>query len=314
MSQQVVGAVDIGGTKIAIGIVDDAGRVCAREEFPTAPEDGFDAAMTQIAQRLTRTRRALNVDLVGIGIGCTGPVDPVSGTIGNVDFLPGWHGCNPVSRLSDRCGVSVALENDADAAALGEAVHGAGRGKGNLIFVTVGTGIGGGILVNGSLYRGAGGIHPEIGHHTIDASGPLCFCGLNGCWEILARGPAIAQRYAAASARDGAKDVIDARAVCDLARTGDDLALREIRLEAQYLAIGIANLVTLYAPEAIVLGGSVMRSADLFLPTIRRLLDRPGSLVPAEHIELRTATLGDDAPLVGAAVVWRHRFQKAQGS
>jgi glucokinase len=301
-----IGAVDIGGTKIAIGIVREGGSIATHEEIPTAARDGFDAAMDVIWKTLDRLRTKSGVDLRGIGIGCTGPVDPFTGEIGVVDFLPGWNGRNPVHTLHRMSGLSVAMENDADAAVLGEAAYGAGRDKKNLIFVTIGTGIGGGIVVDGRLYRGVRGAHPEIGHHTIDASGPQCFCGARGCWEVLARGPAIAERLMRESPSDYAQ--LTAKDVCALARKSDAAALREVGREGRYLGLGIANLITLFTPELIVLGGSVMESADLFMPAIREVVNTQCGLVPAAQVELRTAALGNDAALIGAAVVWLHRF------
>ncbi len=197
------------------------------------------------------------------------------------------------------------MENDADAAALAEAEWGAGRGKRSLICVTVGTGIGAGIVLNGSLYRGVGGAHPEVGHHVIDDSGPRCFCGARGCWEVLARGPAMAERVLRESpAREG----VTAQEVCEAARAGDPLAAREVEREGRYLGLGIANLITLYVPETIVLAGSVMESLDLFLPVIRRVVSESCGLVPADRVEIAPAALGAATPLVGAAAVWLHRL------
>ncbi len=133
------------------------------------------------------------MEITGIGIGSTGPIDPFAGQIGDVNFLPGWQGSNIVEDLGRLFQVKVTMENDADAAALGEAGWGAGRNKNRLICVTVGTGISGGIILDGKLYRGVDNAHPEIGHHLIDVSGPRCLCGFHGCWESLAAGPAVAQ-------------------------------------------------------------------------------------------------------------------------
>ena len=313
-ADKITGAVDIGGTKIAVGAIDGSGRVLAKEETPTAARDGFDAAMERVTAMLGAVRAKAGVELCGIGIGCTGPVDPISGDIGVVDFLPGWTGRNPVERLSAAFGLSVAMENDADAAALGEAEWGAGRGKKSLICVTVGTGIGGGIILNGQLYRGVEGAHPEIGHHVIDDSGPLCFCGARGCWEILARGPAMVERLLSELPPGyPPRETLSAKTICELARAGDSYALGEVSREGYYLGVGIANLITLFAPEMIVLGGNVMGSADLFLPLIGEVVHKNCGLVPAEKVELRLASLGADAPLVGAGMVWCHRFANRGG-
>ncbi len=197
----VTGAVDIGGTKIAVGAIDASGGCWAGPIRRLRPAKASMPRWPGSGELLDTVRASAGVELCGIGIGCTGPVDPLSGEIGQVEFLPGWQGANPVATLAGRFGVDVAMENDADAAVLGELQWGAGRGRRNLICVTIGTGIGGGIVLNGALYRGVGGAHPEIGHHVIDDSGPKCYCGARGCWEVLASGPAIAARCARAACR-----------------------------------------------------------------------------------------------------------------
>lgn len=309
MDRVLVGAVDIGGTKIAVAIVDNQGRILIQRETPTEPEAGFDAAIKRIDLRLRECLKESGASLQGIGIGCTGPVNPCTGEIGIVGLLPGWDGRNLVQALSERFAVRTALENDADAASLGEAFWGAGRGKNTLICVTIGTGIGGGIIVGRKLYRGVGNSHPEVGHHVIDAFGPLCYCGANGCWEVLARGPAMAEW----AIQNAPKDYphlkgLTARHLCELATGAEPFALKAVKREAFYLGLGISNLVTLYSPDMIVLGGSVMRSSHLFLPEIRRMVRQNCGLVPHEKTEIILASLGPDAPLIGAARVWHHRF------
>jgi glucokinase len=176
----MIGAVDIGGTKVAVGVVNDSGQVLSRKEMPTDAES-YANGLAAIASMLRETAQNAGVELTGIGIGSTGPVDPFSGKFGEVDFLPGWRGQNPGADLARMFEVQVALENDADAAALAEAGWGAGQSKSRLVYVTVGTGIGGGLVFDGRLYRGVDGSHPELGHQVIDPSGPLCSCGYRGC-------------------------------------------------------------------------------------------------------------------------------------
>ncbi len=306
---EVVGAVDIGGTKIAAGILDGHGRILAQRETPTLAQEGFDAAMDRVTAMLRECRKETGRAFCGVGIGCTGPVDPFTGEIGDVDFLPGWQGRNPVGELAQAFGRPTAMENDADAAALGEAMWGAGAGKATVICVTVGTGIGGGIIVGGELYRGVGGAHPELGHHVIDPSGPRCFCGADGCWEVLAAGPAMtAWAEANAPADYPNRADLSARRLCSLAGHQDPLALEAVAREARWLGLGIANLVTLFTPDMIVLGGSVMRSAPLFLPEIRARVAQNCGLVPHRMTEIALATLGQHAGLIGAGAVWHMRF------
>jgi glucokinase len=245
----------------------------------------------------------------GIGIGSTGPVYPLTGAIGDVNFFPNWNGENPVQDLERAFRVGVAIENDADAAALGEASWGAGRNKSRLIYVTVGTGIGVGLIFDGKVYRGIDYSHPEIGHHLIDPSGPPCYCGFHGCWESLATGPAMETWMAASVSADYPHRAdLSAKRICELARVGDTLAIKAVEREARYLSLGLANLVTLYVPDSIVLGGSVMKSADLFLGTIRNTIAASCHFVPHERAEIALASLGEDANLIGAARVWYHKF------
>jgi glucokinase len=307
----MIGAVDIGGTKIALGIVDGRGKVLARAQVPTDGQNyahGLDA----IVRMLRETSAKLGEAVTGIGIGATGPVDPIRGEFGDVDFLPGWRGKNLVRDLEQNFSVRVAMENDGDAAALAEAGWGAGRNRTRLIYVTVGTGIGGGIILDGKLYRGVDGAHPEVGHQVLDSSGPHCSCGFRGCWESLAAGPAMVnwlERHAPPGYlhRQG----VTAKRICELAREGDEVAQQAVEHEAYYLGLGIANLITMFTPDAIVLSGSVMKSAPLFMDRIREVIRSGCRFVPSEKTELTLASLGDDTNLIGAARVWHYRFAEA---
>jgi glucokinase len=305
----MIGAVDIGGTKIAVGIVDDEGHVRERLETPTSAEQGYARALERTADLLCQVSQRSRLEITGIGIGSTGPVDPFTGIIGDVNFLPGWKGSNIVQDLSQLFRVKVAMENDADAAALGEAGWGAGKNRTRLIYVTVGTGIGGGIILDGKLYRGVDHAHPELGHHVIDASGPLCQCGFHGCWESLAAGPAMVE-WVKAEAPPGYAHLenLSAQKICELSQAGDVLAKRAVEREAYCLGLGLANLVVLFAPDVIVLGGSVMKSAPLFLDGIQKVIRESCRYVPFEKTAIAMASLGDDANLIGAARVWHHRF------
>jgi glucokinase len=305
----MIAAVDIGGTKIAAGIVDRNGKVLAKTECPTDAGSGYANGLKRMVAMLRDVSQSAGAEISGIGIGSTGVVYPETGEFGDADFLPGWRGCKIVADLSKEFAVRVAIENDGDAAALAEAGWGAGKGKSRLIYVTVGTGIGGGIILDGKLYRGVTAAHPEIGHHVLDASGPMCTCGFRGCWEALATGPAMEAWFKSQAPQNGTShESASAREICDMARAGDAAARKAVDREAYYLGLGLANLITLFVPEVIVLGGSVMKSADLLLEKMRAVIRSGCRFVPAEKTELALASLGQDSNLIGAAMVWHHRF------
>jgi len=303
----MIGAVDIGGTKIAAGIVDDSGKVLSKLEAPTENARAYPDGLRHMARMLREAAQKANQPLTGIGIGSTGWVYPFTGEFGDVDFFPLWKGCNPVQDLAREFGVRVALENDGDASALGEAAWGAGKGKSRLIYITVGTGIGGGIILDGQLYRGADKAHPEVGHHVIDGSGPQCTCGFRGCWEALATGPAMAAWFnEKAQAGNGQAEALEAKEIFELAARGDTLAREAVAREAHYLGLGLANLINLFVPEMIVMGGSLMKSVRL--EDLRNVIAQGCRFVPFEQTQLAMASLGEDANLIGAARVWHHRF------
>ncbi len=311
----MIAGVDIGGTKIAVGMIDDDGRLRSRLESPTSADSGYSKALDRITRMLGEARAKAGAAITGIGIGSTGPIDPFTGELGEVNFFPAWKGENPVKDLEAIFKVSVAIENDADAAALGEAGWGAGKGRSRLVYVTVGTGIGVGVVLDGKIYRGAAQAHPEIGHLLLDPSGPECWCGFHGCWESLAAGPAmVAWLEKNAPADYPHRKGLTAERICALARENEEWALLAVEREGTYLGYGLASLVTIFIPEVIVLGGGVMKSADLFLGRARQIIAASCGLVPHERTELVLASLGEDANLIGAARVWHHRFgEKGDG-
>ena len=297
----MIGSVDIGGTKIAVAAVGDGGTVLFRNECLTEPQLGFPNAMLRIQRML---REAVNAcgSMQGLGIACPGPLDPFTGVIGDVGTLPGWMGCNLKEPLEREFGVSVAVENDADAAALAEYGCGSGRGAASFIYITISTGIGGGIILGGHLYRGVAGSHPEVGHQILDSSGPLCYCKAHGCWESLASGTAISEWMYEQAPHRGK---LTAARICAMSVEGNPLAAQAVRRQAHYLGLGLANLVTLFAPEVIALGGGVMKSSALFLDEALGVVREYCTQVPAESVRIVLASLGSDVGLQGAAQAWR---------
>lgn len=299
----LIGAVDIGGTKIAIGLVDREGNLHAYRDIPTQAESGPQDAVLRIDKVLRKIFNASQGNLIGIGIGSTGPVYPMTGEIGKLDFLPGWDGFNIVQQLADRFNLPVAMENDADAAALGEARWGAGKGASHFLYVTVSTGIGTGFVIDGALYRGVNSSHPEMGHHIIDPSGPLCSCGGNGCWESLASGPAMVQWM-------NDPRFTSAQEICSAAEQGHEHARQAVERTGRYLGIGLANMVTLFVPDVIALGGGVMQSRHLFWEQIQSSIKTICGYVPYQEVRIVPAKLGYQAGLIGAACVWLHRYSR----
>jgi glucokinase len=214
--------------------VESQGKVLSSEESPTGSDCEHTRGLDTIMSMLRDVARNAGGELCGVGIGSTGPVDPFNGDFGELGFLPKWRSKSLVKDLARIFNVPVASENDGDAGALAEAGWGAGKNKSRLIYVTVGTGIGGGIILNGKLYRGVEGAHPEIGHQVLDPSGPLCSCGFRGCWESLAAGPAMAAWLESTAPPDYQHRMgLTAKRICQLAVEGDELARSAVSREAR---------------------------------------------------------------------------------
>jgi glucokinase len=313
----MIGAIDIGGTKIALGLVnEERGAIVRQVVFPTEPQRGFKDGMGRVCAAMLKLleESGMGVDptgLRGIGVGCTGPLDPFSGVLAhNADTLPSWQGHNLVEGL--KClGVPVVVENDADAAVLGEYTWGAGQGSTRFLYVTISTGIGSGAVLDHKLYRGVDGSHPEIGHSVVDPNGPPCYCGATGCWEMLASGTALAAWYNTrkAGAPEQRAAGLSARQVCALAEQGDRLAQSAVQHEADYLGLGLSNLVNYFVPDVIALGGGVIKSWPLFKERVQRVVAQNTHMVPSEKVRILPARLGDDAALLGAAQAWLDRIE-----
>ena len=301
---QAIG-VDVGGTKIAALRIDAAGSVRARSARPTPASD---AAGTLDALEAC-VRELLEDDVVGIGAGVAGLV--ASGP-GVVRFSPNtaWGELAVGERLDRAFGLPWRVDNDATAAAFGEARFGAGRGARTMVLLTVGTGIGGGIVLDGRPFVGANGFAGEFGHVTVDPAGPVCGCGNRGCLEILASGNAIgrygreaaAREPSSALARSGLIERIDGRVVARLAEQGDALAREAIATAGRWLGIGIAGIVDVLDPEIVVVGGGAAAAGEFLLAPARDAL--AATVVGSAHrptVPVVPATLGNDAGAIGAA-------------
>ncbi|MBA3872518.1 MAG: ROK family protein [Anaerolineae bacterium] len=306
--------VDIGGTNMSAAVVDtQTGHILSRETIETlasqGPEDGMRRLCDLIRHVLSQARIEAKT-IIGIGIGCTGPVDTERGLMQNPFTLPTWDDLPIVEVLAQAFQVPVLLLNDAHAAALAEHQKGAGRGTQSMVYITVSTGIGGGIIFNQRLYRGKALMAGEVGHQSIDYQGKLCYCGGHGCWEMYAAGPAIAimaQERVSESSQiwtlaHGQPEKITAKLVGEAAQQADTLALGILREAGLYLGKGIANLINILAPEIVVMGGGVMQSQKFILPAVHVTLKQQSFMVAADDIKIVTAELGLNAGVVGAAV------------
>ena len=308
MSERIVIGVDIGGTLVRVGAFDGEGQLLGQNEAGIA-SIGPDNGLSLIEHLIRLTLDSVNArSLLGIGIGCTGPLDTVRGLVNNPYTLEGWSNVPIVERLSKAFKVPVRLENDADAAALGEYWKGAGRGAQRLYAVTVGTGVGTSLIVEGKIYRGVDGSHPEGGHQLIDPNGPECYCGYRGCWESLISGTAISSHARSAKNNehlvelaDGDPDRINTRLIADAARAGNPIAVDIMQKAAHDFSLGMVNIISLFVPDVIVLSGGVMKSADLFLPTLEAMLKTPNPMVPFDRVQILPAQLGYYAALYGGA-------------
>jgi len=289
--------IDIGATKIAVGAVEGSGAIVARTAFPTEAAAGFDRALRRILAAIDETVSAAGwrrSELAGVGIGCAGPVHPLRGTIDNPYTLPTWHSCDIVTPLATALGVMAFLENDGDAALLGEAFAGAARGCESAVMLTFGTGIGSGVLLDGRLYRGCQGEHPEMGHIPVDAGGPDCYCGRKGCLESLASGAAIT-----AAGRVSGFD--DSRDVFAAAVKGDAAARRIVDGAVRATGVAAWTILHTFMPQRIVFGGGIAdEHFELFAAPFREAI-AAATMVPRPHVSVVKAQLGQDAGLVDAA-------------
>ena len=302
--------VDVGGTKIAGGVVDPDGQVLAHSTLES-PAEHVEAIEEAIVGLVTDLRAEHTIEAVGVG--AAGYVDRSRST---VLFAPNlaWRDVDLRAELEPRLDLPVVIENDANAAAWGEFTYGAGHDVDDLLLVTVGTGIGGGVVLDGELYRGAFGVAGEIGHVRVVRDGQLCGCGKHGCLEQYGSGSALVRNARAAASGGGhAADLLVERAggdphaidgpmITQAAREGDAFAMQQLANLGRWLGEGIASLVTVLDPAAVAIGGGVGEAGELLLDPLREAFARHLPGLPHRPLaEVRLATLGNRAGLIGAA-------------
>ncbi len=304
--------IDIGGTKLAVGVATAEGRVLAEARRPSGAAEGPDAVIGRIVEMareiVAEAEIGLN-DLQSVGIGCGGPLDPWRGVVLNALNNPGWIDIPITDRIGEALGRPAYLDNDANAAALGEHRFGAGRGVTNMIYLTVSTGVGGGVIADGRLLRGEGGNAAELGHLTVDAHGRPCHCGGIGCLEEYCSGTNIAVRAREALAASDepsalrAADAFTAAEVTAAVGAGDQLATEVWNETTTLLGAGIASMIHAFNPALVVLGGGVTKAGDLLFEPVRRAVAERTMPWLHEVVRIVPAELGDRTGILGAVTV-----------
>jgi len=299
--------VDLGGTLIRSALINEKGEILARAERETLAQEGPEPVIGRIEACIRDVARGTET----ISIAAPGPLDPWKGIVHQAPNLPGWREVPLADILHRDFKVPVHLNNDANLAALGEHRFGAGQGRNDLIYLTISTGIGGGIISQGRLLIGAKGLAGEVGHMTLEPEGPPCGCGGRGHLEALASGTAIARR-AVEEIEKGAESRIErlvkgdlekitARVVAQAAKEGDALAISIFEEAGFYIGLGVTNLLHILNPQLVILGGGVSKAGDLLFDPVRATVKARAMPSYQEGLKIAPAALGDDAGLLGAA-------------
>ncbi len=315
MTKDIIAGIDIGGTKIAVALADTSGQRLSLFRFPTQVELGPHRILDNAITEIKRMVEEASGHLIAVGVGCGGPLDRGRGLILSPPNLPGWDEFPIVGILKEQFKeVPVLLDNDANAAALGEYKYGAGRGFKNIVYITISTGIGGGIIIGGEIVHGVGDGAGEVGHITVREDDPVCGCGARGCMEAICSGTSIARR-AREKLSSGRQSLmaemvantydVTAHTVVEAARKGDALACEIWDETIHYLAIGINNIIATLAPEAVILGGGVATTGEQLLKPLREQIQGRVKILPVEKINILQAALGGDSGIYGALILGR---------
>jgi len=318
--------VDVGGTNVRAAILDRQAKILCDVRRPALADEGMSRTVEQAIATLREAMSKQGIapeDLIGIGMGVPGFHDSARGIC---RFAPNFAGkarnIEVTRPVEEALGVAAFMLNDGATAALGEHRYGAGKGTQHMVMITLGTGIGGGVISDGDVRLGAREGFAEVGHMVIEPDGPRCGCGNHGCWEALAGRDAIIDR-AVVKLQAGRASLLGERTEYDLsrvtpaliaeyAREGDDLCLEVMEETGFYIGLGLTNLVTLYDPEVVVIGGGIAQAGGLLLAPARRVVAARAQMVPAAGARIVPAELGDDAGMVGAAVLVMRRMERAQ--
>jgi glucokinase len=304
--------IDVGGMTAKLGVVDPAGQIRGRAAVPTGFDLTAEALVDQLAEAsapLLEEARAAGLDVRTAGLALPGMLNPDRSAVRNVTNLPGLNHAPLRDHLAGRLNLAVALDNDACSAALGEYRYGAGHGAARLLVVTVGTGIGAGMVVDGAAFRTSQGCLGDPGHVIVAPDGPRCGCGGRGCIEVMAAAPAISRAASAAAASDPNSALrplpppIEVRDVARLAASGDPAARRVLAEAGRWLGQGLASLVHIFSPDRLLIGGGVAEAGDLLLEPLRAAVFEYGMPFLTQNLTLERAALTTDAGILGAAAV-----------
>ena len=308
MEKKYVVGVDLGGTKIYTALVDLDGNIIKEKTVETLAHEGEQAVLGRIIDTIDYVTEGTDKNLIkSIGIGSPGPLDVKNGIIIQNSNLP-FKNFAIVKTIRETYDLPTYLDNDANVATLGEFMFGAGKGTENMVFITASTGIGGGAVLNGKLFRGATGNALEVGHMTVSTEGPRCGCGNLGCAEALGSGTAIGKRAKEAVSTNVTTslknyDNVTAKEVFKEAANGDRVAKNILNTSLTYLGIAVANTITNFDPEKVVVGGGVVNGGDIVIDTIRNVVEERCMAAFVENCTIEKAVLGGKAGVLGAAAL-----------
>lgn len=307
--------IDVGGTNVKIALVDEKGKIKYSNSVPTRAEMGYEYTVNNIKQAIYDLLKETKLEpknIEGIGFGFPGQVDYKSGIVRLAPNIPGWVDVPIAKLIEDEFHIPTRVDNDVRCAALGELNFGAGKGCENLICITVGTGIGSGLIVNGKLVRGASNAAGEIGHIKLQMNdGPICGCGDTGCLEAFASGPSIvamAEDYIRGGKSTKFREMANSNPitpyiVCEAAKAGDPVAKRIFTIMGEYIGIGMASVVNLLNPEKIIVGGGVADAGELLMTPLKETLKKRAMKIAGEAVEVVPAQLGNTAGVIGASLL-----------
>ncbi|MBP3917266.1 MULTISPECIES: ROK family protein [unclassified Clostridium] len=308
MEKKYVVGVDLGGTKIYTALVDLEGNIIKEKTVETLAQEGEKAVLGRLIETISYVIDGTDKSLIkSIGIGSPGPLDVKNGIIIESANLP-FKNFEIVKNIRETYDLPTYLDNDANVATLGEFMFGAGKGTENMVFITASTGIGGGAVLNGKLFRGATGNALEIGHMTVSTEGPRCGCGNLGCAEALGSGTAIGKRAKEAVLSNVTTslknyDNVTSKEVFKEAANGDRVAKNILKTSLTYLGIAVANTITNFDPEKVVIGGGVVNGGDIVIDTIRNVVEERCMAAFVENCAIEKAVLGGKAGVLGAAAL-----------